>query len=94
MVLRALLRGRTPASGPSQASRAREVLWIVLPAVAVCFVLLATWRAIVVPSHGPREQETSSVPAVTVHAGDTGVLVRLETSRAALVKATSNGGAL
>lgn len=46
MVLRAALAGRTPAASDSTGARAREVLWIVLPAVALAFVLWFTWRAL------------------------------------------------
>lgn len=46
MVLRDLFAGRTPAADTSAPSRAREVLWIVLPAVVLVAVLVATWQAI------------------------------------------------
>ena len=46
MVLRAALAGRTPAASQATSARAREVLWIVLPACALAVVLWFTWRAL------------------------------------------------
>jgi heme/copper-type cytochrome/quinol oxidase subunit 2 len=46
MVLRDLFAGRTPAADTSAPSRVREVLWIVLPAVVLVALLVATWNAI------------------------------------------------
>ena len=46
LVLRDAVTGRTPAANPSRASRAREILWIALPAIALGFLLVATWRAL------------------------------------------------
>ena len=57
MVLRAALAGRTPAASESAGARAREVLWIVLPAVALAFVLWFTWRAL------PRSGSAELTPA-------------------------------
>ncbi len=57
MVLRAALAGRTPAASESTGARAREVLWIVLPAVALAFVLWFTWEAL------PRSASEELTPA-------------------------------
>lgn len=46
MVLRAALAGRTPAASATTAARVRETIWIVLPAVALVFVLWFTWQAL------------------------------------------------
>ena len=43
-ILRALVLGRTPGAAPTR--RAAEVLWSVLPALALAGLLVATWRAI------------------------------------------------
>jgi cytochrome c oxidase assembly protein subunit 15 len=45
-VLRAALAGRTPGASRSAASRGLELFWVVLPAVALLFVLLWTWRSL------------------------------------------------
>ena len=45
-ILRAALAGRTPGASPSALARAREVLWTVLPAVALALLLAGTWRAL------------------------------------------------
>ena len=53
------LAGRTPASSTSTGGRAREILWILLPALALVLVIVATWRALpaaptqVVPANHP-----------------------------------------
>jgi hypothetical protein len=58
-IFRDLVAGRTPASSTSTGGRAREILWIVLPALALLLVIFATWRALpvgtaqVVPANGP-----------------------------------------
>jgi hypothetical protein len=57
MVLRAALAGRTPAASESAGARAREVLWIVLPAVALAFVLWFTWQVL------PRTARDELTPA-------------------------------
>jgi hypothetical protein len=54
MVLRAAFAGRTPASGTTSGARARELLWILLPAVALLLVLWFTWQALPHASTGER----------------------------------------
>jgi heme/copper-type cytochrome/quinol oxidase subunit 2 len=46
LVLRDALAGRTPAASATTASRAREVLWIAIPALALALVVFGTWRAL------------------------------------------------
>jgi heme/copper-type cytochrome/quinol oxidase subunit 2 len=46
MVLRAALAGRTPAASPATSARMRELLWIVLPAIALVVLLWFTWKAV------------------------------------------------
>lgn len=46
MVLRSLLLGRTPAARTGTAARAREVAWVLIPAIVMVLVLIASWRAI------------------------------------------------
>ncbi len=46
LVLRDLFAGQTPAANTAWASRAREALWIVLPALFLLLVLVATYRAL------------------------------------------------
>jgi hypothetical protein len=57
MVLRAALAGRTPAASETTAARAREVLWIVLPAITLAVVLWFTWQAL------PRSANDELTPA-------------------------------
>ncbi|MGQ0767293.1 MAG: hypothetical protein ACT4OZ_16715 [Gemmatimonadota bacterium] len=45
-VLRSALAGRTPGAGTTRAARVRETVWILLPALALLLVLVATWRAV------------------------------------------------
>jgi hypothetical protein len=58
-IFRDLLAGRTPAASTSAGGRAREILWILLPALALALVIAATWRAVdakttvVVPANHP-----------------------------------------
>jgi hypothetical protein len=58
-IFRDAVAGRTPASSTSTSGRAREILWIVLPALALVLVIFATWRALpasttpVVPASHP-----------------------------------------
>lgn len=59
MVLRAALAGRTPAASQATSARAREVLWIVLPACALAVVLWFTWRAL------PQSERVELTPAAT-----------------------------
>jgi hypothetical protein len=55
MVIRSLLLGRTPGARRTAWARAREVAWVLLPAVMLAAVLVSTWRAVrAVPNdHGP-----------------------------------------
>ena len=46
LVIRSLVLGRTPASSTTMSGRAREVLWILLPALALVVVLVATWSRV------------------------------------------------
>lgn len=46
MVLRAAFAGRTPAASPATSARMRELLWIVLPAIALVVLLWFTWKAV------------------------------------------------
>ena len=64
MVLRAALAGRTPAASESAGARAREVLWIVLPAVTLAFVLWFTWRAL--PRSAAEELTPAALRSVAV----------------------------
>jgi heme/copper-type cytochrome/quinol oxidase subunit 2 len=57
MVLRAALAGRTPAASDTTGARAREVLWIVLPAITLAVVLWFTWQAL------PRAANDELTPA-------------------------------
>jgi len=57
MVLRAALAGRTPAASPAPAARFRELLWIVLPAIALIVVLWFTRDAVA------RSQSDELMPA-------------------------------
>ena len=43
--------------------RAAEVVWVVLPAVALVFLLVATWRAIDARRHLPLPAAIAPVPA-------------------------------
>ena len=67
MVLRAALAGRTPAAGVSVGARAREVLWIVLPAATLAFVLWFTWRAL--PRTGSDELTPAAMRTVAESRG-------------------------
>ncbi|MFN8573386.1 MAG: hypothetical protein U0132_15140 [Gemmatimonadaceae bacterium] len=60
MVLRSLLLGRTPGASKTTAGRAREVAWVILPALILGYTLFASWRAV---RHGPNESVTG-VPVV------------------------------
>lgn len=62
MVLRAALAGRTPAASQATSARAREVLWIVLPAIALALVLWFTWR--VLPQSGRVEVTPAALRSV------------------------------
>jgi hypothetical protein len=59
------LAGRTPASSTSTGGRAREILWIVLPALALVLVIVATWRALPVNTTQvvPASHPTAPAPA-------------------------------
>jgi hypothetical protein len=46
MVLRAAFAGRTPGSNSNTAARAREAVWVVLPALTLVVLLWFTWRAV------------------------------------------------
>ncbi|HJU74617.1 MAG TPA: hypothetical protein VJ717_12785 [Gemmatimonadaceae bacterium] len=45
MIVRAWWLGRTPASRTTPNPRAREFLWIALPALVLALTLVVTWRA-------------------------------------------------
>lgn len=62
LVLRDGIAGRTPAAGaaPSTAARAREGLWIAIPALVLVLTLWATWRAL--PRNRTPGSEGRSVP--------------------------------
>ncbi len=62
LVLRDLFAGQTPAANTSLASRARETLWIVIPAIALVVLLIATYRAL--------PAGTASMTPVAATAGD------------------------
>ena len=49
MVLRSLLLGRTPGARRTVWGRAREVAWVLLPAIMLGAVLVSTWRAVQAP---------------------------------------------
>ena len=49
-VVRAALAGRTPGASTSIASKVREIVWVILPAVLLGVVLVWTWRSL--PSRG------------------------------------------
>ncbi|MCC6319711.1 MAG: hypothetical protein IT361_18720 [Gemmatimonadaceae bacterium] len=62
-ILRDALAGRTPAASNTPAGRAREIIWIALPALTLALLLVATWRAI--PPRAPVFTPTSNpgIPA-------------------------------
>jgi hypothetical protein len=55
LVIRSLLLGRTPGARRTAWARAREVAWVLLPAVMLAAVLVSTWRAVrdAPNDHGP-----------------------------------------
>jgi heme/copper-type cytochrome/quinol oxidase subunit 2 len=60
MILRAWWAGRTPPSGANaRRPRAREFVWIALPAIILSATLVATWRA----QHGPKVPNDTDVHA-------------------------------
>ena len=61
MVLRAAFAGRTPAASKSTGGKARELIWIVLPALTLVVLLWFTWRAV-----ARRAEASTPVPALAV----------------------------
>ncbi len=59
MILRAWWAGRTPAAGVVRRPRAREFVWIALPAVVLAATLVVTWRA----QRGPMPNEPAGARA-------------------------------
>jgi hypothetical protein len=45
-VLMSALAGRTPGAAATRLARAREGLWIALPAIGLALVLIVTWRTL------------------------------------------------
>jgi hypothetical protein len=55
-ILRAMVAGRAPAASRRPMARWAEVAWVLIPAVVLVAVLVATWQAIgrqPVPMTGP-----------------------------------------
>lgn len=53
-VVRAALAGRTPGASPSALARAREIFWVLLPAVLLALLLVWTWRSL--PARAPQSE--------------------------------------
>ena len=45
-VLRSVLIGRAPASSPGRSARFAEIVWVVIPTVALLVILVFTWRTL------------------------------------------------
>lgn len=45
-VLRSVVVGRAPASAPGRAARLAEIVWVVLPTIALIGILFMTWRTL------------------------------------------------
>ena len=72
LVLRDGLAGRTPAAGSSPSARAREALWIAIPALALGLTLWGTWRALprregVAAPVRPAGEPVAARPGLRVH---------------------------
>lgn len=64
-IIRSVRLGRHRSEAPVVASRSRhgvEVVWVILPAIALAVLLAFTWRAI-------RENAGSQTPVPVTHAG-------------------------
>ena len=65
-VIRSLLLGRTPGPRRTVWGRAREVAWVLLPAVMLAAVLVSTWRAV---QGRPKERQRPAAVSGVVAGG-------------------------